>query len=406
MRDRRLLIIFGIVLVDMLSFSLVLPLLPGYAKAFGAGPLVTGLIFSSYPLMQVFAAPVLGRMSDIYGRKPILLLSIAGTVGALLLLGSATALWMLFAARLLDGITGGNISVAQAYMSDITSEADRGKAFGLIGAAFGLGFIVGPLTGGLLAGFGAHVPAFFAAGLAAVNLVLVMTLLHESLSAERRAEIAAQPAHGFDLHALWTVLGLPRVGPLMRVRLVTGFTFAVFEGGFTLWAATALGLGARDIGLVLAYVGVIQVVIQVGLIGPLTKRFRDPQLIVGASALAAFGLTVWGVSPGIWSLLAVMPFLSLGMAVTNTIVGSALTKAVHPDEVGGIIGLSTSVGSLTRIPAPSVAGLLIQAVGSWAPGVLAGVLTAAMVPYAWARLIHRPDAPLSARIGEETDLGL
>ena len=399
MKDRRLLIVFGIVLVDMLSFSLVLPLLPGYAKEFGASPLVTGLLFSSYPLMQVFAAPVLGRLSDLYGRKPILLLSIAGTVGALILLGSATSLWMLFAARLLDGITGGNISVAQAYISDVTSEADRGKAFGLIGAAFGLGFIIGPATGGLLADFGAHVPAFVAAGLATVNLALVITFLRESLSTARRAELAAAPAHGLDLHALGTVLKMPRVGPLMWVRLVVGFTFSVFEGGFTLWAAAALGFGARDIGLTLAYVGVISVVIQMGLIGPLNKRFADPQLIVFASALAAVSLAIWGLAPGVWSLIAIMPFLSLGMAVTNTIVGSALTKAVHPDEVGGVIGLSTSVGSLTRIPAPTVAGFLIQAVGAWAPGVLAGVLTAAVVPYAWTRLIKRPDAPLPPRTG-------
>ena len=121
MKDRRLFVIFSIVLVDMLSFSLVLPLLPGYATRFGAIPLVTGLIFSGYPLMQVIAAPILGRLSDAYGRKPILLLSIAGTAAALLLLGFASALWMLFASRLLDGITGGNISVAQAYMADITS---------------------------------------------------------------------------------------------------------------------------------------------------------------------------------------------------------------------------------------------------------------------------------------------
>jgi len=396
-KDRRLLVIFSIVLVDMLSFSLVLPLLPGYAKEFGAGPLVQGLMYSSYPLMQVFAAPILGRLSDIYGRKPILMLSIAGTVGALVLLGSATALWMLFAARLLDGITGGNISVAQAYMADITSEADRGKAFGLVGAAFGIGFIFGPITGGLLSAYGAHVPAFAGAALAAVNLVLVGTVLHESLSAERRAEIAAQPAHGFDIHELWTVLGLPRVGPLMWVRLVVGFTFAMFEGGFTVWAMAALGLVARDIGLMLGYVGVIQVVIQMGLIGPLTKRFTDARLIVGGSALAAVMLVMWGLFPNLWMLLAIMPFLSLGMAVTNTILGSALTKAVTPDEVGGIIGLSTSVGSLTRIPAPTVGGLLIQAVGPWAPGVVAGGLTALIVPFAWARLIRRPDAPLETR---------
>jgi DHA1 family tetracycline resistance protein-like MFS transporter len=230
-----------------------------------------------------------------------------------------------------------------------------------------------------------------------VNLLLVTFLLRESLSKERRAEIAATPAHGFNLHELASTLKLPRVGPLMWVRIVIGLTFSVFEGGFSLWASAGLGLKPRDIAFVLAYVGVISVVIQLGLIGPLTKRFRDPQLIVGATALAALMLIAWGLSPNIWTLLALMPFLSLGMAVANTIVGSALTKAVYPDEVGGIIGLSTSVGSLTRIPAPALAGALIQSVGVWAPGVLAGVVTVAAVPYAYARLIKRPDAPLPPR---------
>lgn len=397
MEDRRLFIIFGIVLVDMLSFSLVLPLLPGYAIRFGASTFVAGLVLSAYPLMQVIAAPILGRMSDVFGRKPILLLSIGGTAVALVVLGFANALWMLVASRLIDGITGGNISVAQAYMTDITSVEDRGKAFGLVGAAFGLGFIIGPVTGGLLIGFGPHVPPFVAAGLAVVNLLLVTFLLRESLSKQRRAEIAATPAHGFNLHELASTLKLPRVGPLMWVRIVIGLTFSVFEGGFSLWASAGLGLNPRDIAFVLAYVGVIAVVIQLGLIGPLTKRFRDPQLIVGATALAALMLVAWGLSPNIWTLLALMPFLSLGMAVANTIVGSALTKAVYPDEVGGVIGLSTSVGSLTRIPAPALAGALIQSVGVWAPGVLAGVVTVAVVPYAYTRLIKRPDAPLPPR---------
>jgi DHA1 family tetracycline resistance protein-like MFS transporter len=192
-------------------------------------------------------------------------------------------------------------------------------------------------------------------------------------------------------------LALPRVGPILWLRLVTGFTFAVFEGGFTLWAAHSLGLDARANGLVLGYVGVLQVIIQVGLIGRLTKRFSDAHLMVGAATLAGFALCAWGLVPNVWVLLAVMPFLSVGLAVTNTIVGSALTKAVYPDEVGGIIGLSTALGSLTRIPAPTVAGALLQAVGAWAPGLLAGMLTLGVVPYAYSKLIAHPAPPLPPR---------
>ena len=403
MKDRRLAVIFGIVLVDMLSFSLVLPLLPYFARSFGANAMVTGLIFSSYPLMQVIAAPILGRLSDIYGRKPILMLSIGGTVTALVLLGLSHSIWMLFASRMIDGITGGNISVAQAYMTDVTEEKDRGKAFGLVGAAFGIGFILGPVTGGALSIYGQSVPAFVAAGLALVNLLLVSTLLPESLTRERREAVKAEPAKGFALSELGTALTLPRVGPLLTVRIVIGFTFAVFEGGFSLWAVQALGLLAWQNGVVLAYVGVLSVVIQLGLIGILTKHFDDARLIVGGSALAALMLVAWGFTTNLWVLVAVLPFLSLGMAVTNTIVGSALTKAVYPDEVGGVIGLATSTGSLVRIPSAFVAGALLQtfAPGAWGPGRLAGMLTAAIVPFAWQRLVRNPDAPLPPRVTAE-----
>jgi DHA1 family tetracycline resistance protein-like MFS transporter len=394
--NRRLLIIFCIVLVDMLSFSLVLPLLPYFAERFGATPTLTGLIFSSYPLMQVIAAPILGRLSDAWGRKPVLMLSIAGTVGALVLLGLSNSILVLFASRMLDGITGGNISVAQAYMTDVTSEKDRGQAFGLIGAAFGLGFILGPATGGVLSQFGQAVPPFVAAALALANLLLVLFVLPESLSAEQRARVKAEPAKGFDIHELGMALSLPRVGPLMIVRIVTGFTFAVFEGGFTLWAAHSLGLTQMQNGLFLAYVGVIMVVIQVALIKPLTTRFSDAWLITAAIALAAVSLIAWGFSASLIVLMLVMPLLSLGMAVANTIIGSALTKAVYPDEVGGMIGLTTSTGSLMRIPAPFVAGALLEVAG-WAPGVVAGGLTVLAIPFAYQRLIRRPDAPLPPR---------
>jgi DHA1 family tetracycline resistance protein-like MFS transporter len=395
-KNRRLLIIFCIVLVDMLSFSLVLPLLPYYAAKYGASTALTGLIFSSYPFMQVIATPILGRLSDVWGRKPVLLISIGGTACALVMLGLANSIWMLFASRMLDGITGGNISVAQAYMTDVTSEEDRGQAFGLVGAAFGIGFILGPATGGLLASYGQMVAPFVAAALAIGNLMLVAFVLPESLSAERRAIVKAEPAKGFGIHELGTALGLPRVGPLMTIRIVIGFTFAVFEGGFTLWAASALGLTPTQNGLFLAYVGVLSVVIQLGLIKPLTRRFSDAWLITGSSLLAGVCLVVWGFSPTLLVLALLMPFLSLGMAVTNTILGSALTKAVYHDEVGGIIGLSTATGSLTRIPAPFVAGVLLGFAG-YAPGVLAGALTLAIVPFAYQRLIRRPDAPLPPR---------
>jgi len=389
MRDRRLAIIFSVVLVDMLSFSIVLPLLAYFAKDLGATKLQAGMLLAMYPLWQFLGAPVLGRLSDRFGRRPILIVSIFGTMVGFIVLGVATSLGVLFVSRAVDGITGGNISVAQAYIADITDAKSRGKALGMVGAAFGLGFILGPALGGLLSSFGYAVPAFVGAALAGINILLVTFLLPESLTAEDRARLAARKKPIFDWRGLAEGLRHPRVGPLLWIRVVVGFAFSIFEGGFSLWSE-AIGITQQTNGLILAYVGVLSVIVQLFFIGRLTARYSDDGLILSFLSLAAVALFGWGFMPGAWALLAFMPALSFGLAVTNTILTSALTKSVHHDEVGGILGIQTSVQSLTRIPAPIVAGYLIGSVAVWAPGVLAGLLTAAAVPYAYRTLCWRP----------------
>ncbi len=390
MKNRRILIIFAVVLVDMLSFSIVLPLLPYLATRFNATELQIGLLTAMYPLAQLFAAPVLGRLSDRFGRKPILLLSIAGTVLGFVVLATAGSLWVLFLSRLLDGATGGNISVAQAYIADVTDKENRGKALGLIGAAFGLGFIIGPVTGGLLSEVSYALPAFVGAALATANLVLVATMLPESLSAEDKARLAARPRRGFELSAIREAMSHPRVGPLLSIRVLIGLSYGIFESGFALWALAALGLTARQNGTVLGYVGVLSVLVQAFLIGWLTKRWSDDWLAVGSLTLAAVALTIWGFVTNLPMLIVVMPLLSVGLAVSNTITTSALTKAVEHDEVGGILGVTTSIQSATRIPAPVLAGALLQYSGHWTPGVLAGIVTAGAALLAYTKLCVRP----------------
>lgn len=390
MRRHRLAIIFFVVLVDMLSFSVVLPLLPYLADSLGASKVQIGLLTAMYPLAQFFGAPVLGRLSDRYGRKPILLVSISGTVLGFIVLATAHLLPVLFLGRILDGLTGGNISVAQAFIADVTTAEDRGKALGLIGAAFGLGFILGPVTGGLLSSLSYAAPAWAGAILALGNILLVSVLLPESLTAEDKARLAARPRKGLDFGALREALGHFRVGPLLGIRFATGISFGLFEAGFSLWALSALGLTARMNGFTLAYVGVLSVIIQAFVIGRITKRWSDDGLLLTSLIVAAAALTAWGFVNSMPALILLMPALSYGLAVTNTVSTSALTKSVHKDEVGGILGMSTSIQSLTRIPAAFIPGVLLQYSYVWSPGVLAGVITGGTAVYAAAVLCWRP----------------
>jgi len=392
MRNRRLAIIFAVVLVDMLSFSIVLPLLPYLANELGASRFQIGLLGAMYPIFQFIGAPILGRLSDRYGRRPILMISIAGTILGFIVLATAQSLWILFLSRALDGITGGNISVAQAYISDITDAEERGKSLGMIGAAFGLGFILGPVTGGLLSGISYRAPAWLGAALAAINLVLVATMLPESLTDEDKARLAARPRKGFSTNAFVEALRHRRVGPLLTVRMLTGISFGIFESGFALWAIAALSLSARTNSFVLAYVGILSVFIQAFLIGKLTAKWSDDGLLLTSLVVAAVALTAWGFVSGLPLLIILMPAISFGLAVSNTISTSALTKAVHRDEVGGLLGLSTSIQAATRIPAPIIAGALLQYAMVWSPGAVAGCITAVAAVFAFFTLCWKPGA--------------
>jgi DHA1 family tetracycline resistance protein-like MFS transporter len=392
MRNRRLAIMFAVVLVDMLSFSVVLPLLPYLAGELGASAFQIGLLGAMYPLFQFLAAPVLGRLSDRFGRKPILLLSVAGTAVGFVVLATASSLWVLFLSRALDGITGGNISVAQAYISDITEPENRGRALGMIGAAFGLGFILGPITGGLLSGISYTAPAWLGAVLATVNLVLIALMVPESLTAEDKARLASRKRTLLDVAGLMTALRHKRVGPLLGIRTMTGVSFGIFESGFALWGIAALSLSASINAYVLAYVGVLSVFVQAFLIGKLTSRWTDDGLLVSSLTVAALALTAWGFVARLPLLILIMPALSYGLAVSNTISTSALTKAVHKDEVGGILGISTSIQAATRIPGPIIAGALIDYTTVWAPGVTAGVIAGIAAVFAAITLCWRPGA--------------
>ncbi len=432
MRERternRLLTIFLVVFVDLLGFSLILPLLPYYAEQYGANALMIGLLTASYAAAQLIGAPLLGRLSDQHGRRPILLVSIAGTVLGFLLLGVAEVvgrsigvalfganlvaingliLSLLFVSRVLDGLTGGNISVAQAYISDVTPPEDRGRAFGLIGAAFGLGFIIGPVVGGLLAErFGYAAPAFVAMAIATINLIAVYLYLPESLTPEVRAQMAERPRPAFNLSSLMVALQRPRVGPLFHVRFLFGMAFSMFQSIFALYAAGyPLNLSVEQTGLVLGYVGVLSVFIQGFAIGRLTKRYSDKQLMLSASIIMAVSLLLWGFAPNVWTLLIIMAPLAFGGGVLNTVINSALSKSVYPEEIGGTLGISASLESLTRVIAPALGGLLLSLARPWGPALFSSIVMVWVASFIWRRLFVNPDPPLEKR-GSDSGVAL
>jgi len=426
MRGSRLLNIFLVVFIDLLGFGLILPLLPYFAGQYGASPFLIGLLVASYAAAQFIGAPLMGRLSDRFGRRPVLVLSIAGTALGFLLLGLAeplgkalasfvlssptpeqsqtlqygAILGVMFISRVLSGLTGGNITVAQAYIADVTDAQNRAKGLGLIGAAFGLGFILGPAIGGALSTFGYAVPALAAAGLATLNLIGVIVLLPESLSEERKAELAKQERRALISFAgMMEELRKPRIGPLMTIRFFYALAAALFQTMFTLWAKDRLGLNAQTTSYLLAYVGLLSVIVQGGLIGRLTKRFSEAQLIAWCVVIQAVSLLAWAFTPSVPVLLVVLVPIAFSTGVLNTVINSAITRAVPPHEVGGALGTSSALESLSRIISPLVGGWLLGTVGAWAPGVVgAGIMTGVSV-FVWRRPPISPEPlPVSPEV--------
>lgn len=387
MKNRQLVSVILVVFIDLLGFSLILPLLPYYAATFGSTAFVTGLLVASYAAAQLVGAPILGRLSDRYGRRPVLLASVLGTAAGFLLLGFAASLWVLFLSRIIDGLTGGNLSVAQAYISDVTDAKNRAKGLGMIGAAFGLGFIIGPAVGGFLSQWGYHVPALAAAGLAMTNLLLIYLWLPESLPPERRGE-AMRNRPAITLAALLAALRRPFTGSLLISRFVFGVAFAMLQTIFSLYALTKFGLSATQTGFILAYVGVLAVITQGFLVGQLTRSVREDVLILGCAALHGVSLVAWGWAPTVPLMLISMAPVAFSGGMLNTLLTSTLTKAVDKTETGGILGFSTAIESSTRIIAPIAGGALIAQLGPWAPGLVGGLMMAGLVIYIWRTIYN------------------
>jgi len=387
-KKASLLMLFSVVFMDMIGFGFIIPLIPDYITRFGGAPALAGLLAAVYALGQFFAAPIVGRLSDKYGRKPLLLFSIGGTFLSLLLLGFSRSLILVFIARLLDGLTGGNITVAQSYIVDITDEKNRARGLGLIGMAFGLGFILGPLFGGLLSTFGLAVPAFVAAGIAFLNLLLITFKLSESLTVEKKEQALLRPRRVLNFKVLMEILRRQGTGTVLLMTLLYSFAFILFESMFAIFVADRLGLDSRSRGFLLAYVGLLVALVQGGLVGVLVKKFDERKLSAVSVIVAALAMLLYSFSNSVIYLMIILFPLSIASGITSTLLRTLLTKSVPHEEAGGTLGLASSAESLNRVIAPMVGSFLFALLGSWSPGVLASILMGLTGLIAWKKLIQ------------------
>ena len=365
-----LLPIFLIVLVDVLGFTIVIPLLSLYAETFGASPLVATTIVSCYAACSLVSTPVIGNLSDRYGRKRLLLISQAGTCAGFLMLGFASSLWMVFAGRILDGITAGNLSTAQAYISDHTKPEDRAKAFGVIGVAFGIGFLIGPWLGGVLGDYGVRtigdLPFLVSAALSALSMICTATLLpHELPPQQQRAQSGAELPGGrrpgaLDFATYTEYFRRPGLARLYVQFFLFTFAFSAFTSGFALFAEQRFGWSARQTGYLFAYAGVVGIILQGGLIGRLVKRFGEVKLALVAFVAAVAGYTMLGFAYSIAMLLVVATINGFGNGVLRPVLTSQITQVVGRHEQGIAIGISGSLSSLAMTMAPPSGGAMLD----------------------------------------------
>ncbi|MGE0863625.1 MAG: MFS transporter [Vicinamibacterales bacterium] len=383
-------VIFLTVFIDLLGFGIIIPLLPFYAESYGASAFAIGLLGTSFSLMQFVFSPIWGRWSDKIGRKPIILLGLMGSCLSYLALALATSLPLIFVARIIGGIAGANIPTAQAYIADVTTPENRAKGMGMVGAAFGLGFIFGPAIGGLLSRFGPEAPMWFASALCLANFIGAWFLLPES----RRVSAATKTLGRME--AFRHALTKPALVLLLALYFIVTAAFSSFEATFALFSEARFGFTSTSIGFLFAFIGLVLATIQGVLVHKVVKRVGEARLVPVAIFCIALGI---GLVPFAWSvptLLVALGVLAVGMGFNNPSLTSMVSRLSDADDQGGILGLASSLASLGRVIGPAWGGFLYDAYGMTTPYLSASglMLVAFAVSFVGlSRLRHETHAP-------------
>jgi DHA1 family tetracycline resistance protein-like MFS transporter len=345
--------LFLTVFIHLVGFGIIVPLLPYYAQTYGASGVQVGLLLASFSAMQFLCSPAWGRLSDRIGRRPMLIGSLLLTAGSYVMFAYAGSLAMLFVSRILAGIAGATISTAQAYVADTTPLERRTQGMGLIYAAFGAGFIFGPAIGGILSHWGYAVPGLAAAGLALTACVAAVVFLPESLPREARAQAIAQRATS---PSRWAMFDRPVVGTGLWLLFLSTVCFAAMEGTFALFGQWRFGFGPRQIGLLLAYTGVLAVILQGGVVGRLARRYGEGAMVRAGFAVMAIGLVGMAMAPRMSWLMVALGAIAVGSSLAGPTLAGLVSSAASAVEQGAVLGLYQSMGSLGRAVGPFLGG--------------------------------------------------
>ncbi len=389
-----LLVLFLVVMIDLIGFGIVLPLLPRYAEQYDAGPATQGLLMAAFSAMQFLIAPLWGRLSDRYGRRPILMIGLVGSVIAYTTFAFANSLTLLFVSRIAAGAFGATIGTAAAYIADVTTQEQRGRGMALIGAAFGLGFTIGPAIGGLSHGWSPHAPGLIAAGLSAGALLLAVGSLPEPA---RHAERAQRKL--LDTTAIRHALATPTVPVVLLLQFVATFAFANFEGTLSLFTDKRWGYDESENGVIFTFVGLSLVIAQGAIVRRIMPKVGETNLVIGGALLMAIGLSGVAWAPTLVPLLIALFTAVLGFSMVTPSLTSLLSLRTSPSTQGEILGLGQSMLSLARVLGPFVGNVLFGVRPTLPEWTATAILGGAFVLALSLRGAPQPEAAAAERSG-------
>jgi multidrug resistance protein len=394
---RRLAVLIAVNVVDMIGFMVVLPLLPFYAQELHASPEIIGALIASFSIAQLLAAPLWGRVSDRYGRRPALLIGLTASAVAYVVFGLADSLWLLFLSRIVQGAGGGTTGVAQAYVADTMEPADRARALGWLSAATAAGVTLGPALGSLAAHWGHAAPGLVAAALCAINILFAWRWLPESKPAYDGVERPRRPVW----HHAWIAVRHPGSG-LSRLLWIYGIgmlAFSAMTSVLALYLGATFGLDERTIGPIFTYIGVLSLVMRSVLLGPIVDRLGEVATMRTGTLLLVIGLLLYPEPTTLWGLAAVIPLVPIGTALLFPSTTSLMSRFSDPRELGTAMGVAQTFAGLARVVAPLLATAAFQRLGHAWPFYLAGACVSVVGVLAFQ--MKPPSLSVSAELAEE-----